>query len=44
MFLALEFCDGGTLVDVLKRAPRLPPPIVAVWLSQLLAALQAAHA
>jgi tRNA A-37 threonylcarbamoyl transferase component Bud32 len=44
MFLALEFCDGGTLVDVLKRAPRLPPAAVALWLSQLLAALEVAHA
>ena len=44
MFLALEFCDGGTLVDVLKRAPRLPPAAVALWLSELLAALEAAHA
>jgi hypothetical protein len=43
IFLALEFCDGGTLVDVLKRAPRLPPAAVTVWLAELLDALDAAH-
>jgi len=44
MFLALEFCDGGTLVDVLKRAPRLPPAAVALWLGELLGAVDVAHA
>lgn len=43
-FLALEFCDGGTLVQLLKRCPRVPAPLVALMLDQMLAGLEAAHA
>ncbi len=43
-FLALEFCDAGTLVSLLKRCPKVPPPLVALMLDQLLAGLEAAHA
>ena len=42
-FLALEYCDGGTLVQLLKQVPRLPPPVVAIMLDELLNALQTAH-
>ena len=42
-FLALEYCDGGTLVQLLKQTPKLPPAIVAVMLDELLDALQVAH-
>ncbi len=43
-FLALEFCDGGTLVQLLKQCPRVPAPLVALMLDQMLAGLEAAHA
>ncbi len=43
-FLALEYCDGGTLVSLLKRCPRVPPLLVALMLDQMLAGLEAAHA
>lgn len=43
-FLALEYCDGGTLVELLKRAPRLPPDVVVLMLDDLLAGLEEAHA
>ncbi len=42
-FLALEFCDGGTLVQLLKHVPRLPAAVVVVMLDELLNALQTAH-
>ncbi|HEY1098865.1 MAG TPA: serine/threonine-protein kinase, partial [Myxococcota bacterium] len=43
-FLALELCDGGTLVQLLKQAPKLPAPITVLILDALLSALQEAHA
>jgi len=43
-FLALEYCDGGTLVQLLKQCPRVPAPLVALMLDQMLAGLEAAHA
>jgi hypothetical protein len=42
-FLALEFCDGGTLVQLLKQVPKLPAAVVVVMLDELLDALQTAH-
>jgi serine/threonine protein kinase len=42
-FLALEFCDAGTLVEVLRETPRLPPEIVSLLLFDLLSALACAH-
>ncbi len=43
-FLALEYCDGGTLVQLLKAAPRVPAPLVALILDEMLAGLEEAHA
>jgi serine/threonine-protein kinase len=41
-YLALEFCEGGSLADRLKGAP--PPPVAAAGLVETIAyAIQAAH-
>lgn len=42
-FLALEFCDGGTLVPYLKQVPKVPAPLVALMLDEMLEGLQVAH-
>ncbi len=43
-FLAIEFCDAGTLVQLLKVVPRVPAPLVALVLDEMLAGLEEAHA
>lgn|GEM_PF-1318162 len=42
-FLALEYCDGGTLVPYLKKVPKVPAPLVALMLDEMLEGLQVAH-
>ena len=45
LYIATKFVSGGDLADVLQRAGEvLPPPRVAMFIEQVAAALDAAHA
>jgi hypothetical protein len=43
LFLAMELIEGGSLADLIERAGRLPAPVAALLVADLLAALGAAH-
>ncbi len=44
LWLAMELLEGGTIRDLVDRTSRLPPQVAALLTSDLLDALQAAHA
>jgi len=42
-FFVLEYVDGGSLSDVIKRCGPLPVPVAAAWFAQVAEALDYAH-
>jgi serine/threonine-protein kinase len=42
-FFVLDFVEGGSLEDVLRRTGPLPIPVVRAWLVQVASALEYAH-
>ncbi len=42
-FFVLDFVDGGSLADVIKRCGPLPIPVAAAWFAQVGEALDYAH-
>lgn len=42
-YIAMEYIEGGTLVQVTKKMGRVPPPLVARYMYQIAQALAAAH-
>eukprot|EP01099_Mayorella_cantabrigiensis_P000491 TRINITY_DN1228_c0_g3_i1.p1 TRINITY_DN1228_c0_g3~~TRINITY_DN1228_c0_g3_i1.p1 ORF type:complete len:212 (-),score=41.08 TRINITY_DN1228_c0_g3_i1:539-1138(-) len=44
MYFILEFVEGGSLNGILKKFGLLSEPLVSLWMSQVLSALQYLHA
>ena len=42
-FFVLDFIEGGSLEDVIRRTGALPVPVVGAWLTQVASALEYAH-
>jgi len=42
-FFVLDFIEGGSLEDVIRRTGALPVPVVCAWLTQVASALEYAH-